>query len=115
VLWRFLRVRVASGSGQRPVRTGSRQLRPAAGHSPEAAGIEVLAAPEAFTNLDALDVLEQIVTARFVHNDRLIDALRQLASRLVGILHGCLKARTSLRRGHSLGASENLPLSSAAA
>jgi hypothetical protein len=66
------------------------------------------------------------VLARFVHNDRLIDALmtqafsalnaspgarayyillkargaehnaalRQLANRLVGILHGCLKART---------------------
>lgn len=68
---------------------------------------------------------KKVVLARFVHNDRLIDALitqafcalqaspgarayydkqrtrgldhhaaRQLANRLVGILHGCLKART---------------------
>ncbi|MFF3568648.1 hypothetical protein [Nocardia jiangxiensis] len=69
---------------------------------------------------------KKIVAARFVHNDRLIDALlrqafssltvspgarayydkhrsrglehraalRQLANRLVGILHGCLKTRT---------------------
>ncbi|MGH3722118.1 MAG: transposase, partial [Pseudonocardiaceae bacterium] len=69
---------------------------------------------------------KKIVMARFVHNDRLIDALmtqafaalnaspgargyydqlktngtehhaalRQLANRLVGILHGCLKTRT---------------------
>ena len=69
---------------------------------------------------------KKIVTARYVHNDRLIDALmtqafsalnaspgarayydqlkaggtehnaalRQLANRLVGILHGCLKTRT---------------------
>jgi transposase len=70
---------------------------------------------------------KKIVAARFVHNDRLIDALlrqafsaltvspgarayydkhrargldhhpalRQLANRLVGILHGCLKTRTT--------------------
>jgi hypothetical protein len=70
---------------------------------------------------------KKVVVARFVHNDRLIDALilqaqsalraspgarayydkqrdrglnhnaalRQLANRLVGILHGCLKARTN--------------------
>ena len=31
------------------------------------------------------------------------EALRRLASRLVGILHGCLKTRTLLRRGHRLG------------
>jgi hypothetical protein len=69
---------------------------------------------------------KKVVIARFVHNDRLIDALmtqafsalnaspgarayydqlkargtehnaalRQLANRLVGILHGCLKTRT---------------------
>ncbi len=70
---------------------------------------------------------KKIVTARYVHNDRLIDALmsqafsalqrlsrrtrllrlasapaalnyhaalRQLANRLIGILHGCLKTRT---------------------
>jgi transposase len=69
---------------------------------------------------------KKVVVARFVHNDRLIDALmtqafaalnaspgarayydhhrargaehnaalRQLANRLVGILHGCLKTRT---------------------
>jgi hypothetical protein len=69
---------------------------------------------------------KKVVLARFVHNDRLIDALgaqafaalsaspgarayydelrarevghhaalRQLANRLVGILHGCLKTRT---------------------
>ena len=68
----------------------------------------------------------KVVTARFVHNDRLVDALnaqafaaltassgartyydqqraagrghndalRRLANRLVGILHGCLKTRT---------------------
>ncbi|MFE3280280.1 transposase [Nocardia sp. NPDC059239] len=70
---------------------------------------------------------KKIVAARFVHNDRLVDALlrqafsaltvspgartyydkhrargldhhpalRQLATRLVGILHGCLKTRTT--------------------
>jgi hypothetical protein len=70
---------------------------------------------------------KKVVAARFVHNDRLIDALilqaqsalrvspgarayydkqrarglnhnaalRQLANRLVGILHGCLKTRTN--------------------
>ncbi len=69
---------------------------------------------------------KRVVTARFVHNDRLVDALitqafaalkaspgarayydrqrargaghnaalRQLANRLVGILHGCLRTRT---------------------
>ena len=31
------------------------------------------------------------------------DALRRLANRLVGILHGCLKTRDPLRRGHRLG------------
>jgi hypothetical protein len=71
----------------------------------------------------------KVVTARFVHNDRLVDALnaqafsalsvspgarafydqqraagrghndalRRLANRLVGILHGCLKTRTTYR------------------
>jgi len=70
---------------------------------------------------------KKVVAARFVHNDRLVDALnaqafsaltaspgarayydqqraaghghndalRRLANRLVGILHGCLKTRTS--------------------
>jgi transposase len=78
----------------------------------------------------------KLVAARYIHNDRLIDALmtqafaalsaspgarayydqlrargaghnaalRQLANRLVGILHGCLKTHP-LRRGHRLVAS----------
>src|ERR1017187_4608389 len=47
---------------------------------------------------------KKVVAARFIRNDRLTDALmaqaehnpalRKLASRLVGILHGCLKTRT---------------------
>ena len=34
-------------------------------------------------------------------------ALRQLGNRLVGILHGCLKARDALRRNHGLGLLEH--------
>jgi len=45
---------------------------------------------------------KKTVVARYVHNDRLVDALglqafaalRHLANRLVGILHGCLKTGT---------------------
>jgi len=45
---------------------------------------------------------KKVVMARYVHNDRLLDALnrqafaalRQLGNRLVGILHGCLKTGT---------------------
>ncbi len=80
---------------------------------------------------------KKVVAARFVHNDRLVDALnaqafsalhaspgarayydkqrargldhgpalRQLANRLVGILHGCLKSPHPLRRNDGLGAS----------
>jgi transposase IS116/IS110/IS902 family protein len=78
---------------------------------------------------------KKVVAARFVHNDRLTDALhaqaqsaltvspgartfydqqrarghehndalRRLANRLVGILHGCLKTGTPLQRGNRLG------------
>ena len=45
---------------------------------------------------------QKFVLARYVHNDRLTArgkdhnaALRQLANRLVGILHGCLKTNTT--------------------
>jgi Transposase/Transposase IS116/IS110/IS902 family len=87
------------------------------------------------------------VIARFVHNDRLIDALgaqafsalnaspgartyyddlrargighrdalRRLANRLVGILHGCLKTRTLYDEATAWGHRENLPQSSVAA
>ena len=49
----------------------------------------------------------KIVLARYVHNDRLVDALglqafaalRQLGNRLVGILHGCLKSGTNYDEG----------------
>jgi transposase len=90
---------------------------------------------------------KKIVAARFVHNDRLIDALRaqafaalnaspgarafydqqrakglehndalrRLASRLVGILHGCLKTRTLYNEATAWGHRENLPQSSVAA
>ena len=89
----------------------------------------------------------KIVAARFVRNDRLIDALmiqafaalrvspgarafydaqrakglehndalRRLASRLVGILHGCLKTRTRYDEAIAWGHRENLPQSEAAA
>ena len=89
----------------------------------------------------------KVVIARFVHNDRLIDALhtqafsaltaspgarafydaqrakglghndalRRLASRLVGILHGCLKTRTSYDEATAWGHRENPGQSSAAA
>jgi hypothetical protein len=85
--------------------------------------------------------------ARFVHNDRLVDALnaqafaslnaspgarayydelrargtehndalRRLANRLVGILHGCLKTRTLYDEATAWGHRENLPQSSIAA
>jgi transposase len=89
----------------------------------------------------------KIVAARYVRNDRLIDALmiqafaalrvspgarafydtqrakgiehndalRRLASRLVGILHGCLKTRTSYDETTAWGHRENIPQSPAAA
>jgi len=90
---------------------------------------------------------KKIVQARFVRNDRLIDALmlqafgalrvspgarafydaqrargcahnealRNLASRLVGILHGCLKTRTRYDEAIAWGHRENIPQSDAAA
>src|SRR5579859_261018 len=90
---------------------------------------------------------KKIVAARYVHNDRLVDALnaqafaslnaspgaralydelrargiehndalRRLANRLVGILHGCLKTRTLYDEATAWGHRENLPQSSAAA
>jgi hypothetical protein len=90
---------------------------------------------------------KKIVAARFVRNDRLIDALmlqafaalrvspgarafcdaqrakgtehndalRRLASRLVGILHGCLKTRTCYDETTAWGHRENIPQSEAAA
>ena len=89
----------------------------------------------------------KIVAARFVRNDRLIDALmiqafaalraspgarafydaqrakglehndalRRLASRLVGILHGCLKTRTCYDEATAWGHRENTPQSDTAA
>jgi transposase len=89
----------------------------------------------------------KIVAARFVRNDRLIDALmiqafaalrvspgarafydaqrakglehndalRRLASRLVGILHGCLKTRTRYDEAIAWRHRENIPQSDAAA
>jgi transposase len=90
---------------------------------------------------------KKVVAARFVHNDRLVDALnaqafaalkaspgarafydelrargiehndalRRLANRLVGILHGCLKTRTLYDEAVAWSHRENLPQSSAAA
>jgi len=90
---------------------------------------------------------KKIVAARFIHNDRLVDALmsqafsalgaspgarayydelrarglehndalRRLANRLVGILHGCLKTRTRYHEATAWHHRENLPQSSAAA
>jgi Transposase/Transposase IS116/IS110/IS902 family len=90
---------------------------------------------------------KKVVAARFIRNDRLIDALmtwafaslnaspgarafydqqrakglehndalRRLANRLVGILHGCLKTRTLYGETTAWGHRENLPQSSAAA
>jgi hypothetical protein len=43
------------------------------------------------------------------------DALRRLASRLVGILHGCLKTRTRYDEATAWGHWENIPQSEAAA
>jgi transposase len=89
----------------------------------------------------------KVVAARFIHNDRLVDALnaqafaalgaspgarayydelrdrkiehndalRRLANRLVGILHGCLKTGTLYDEATAWGHRENLPQSSAAA
>jgi hypothetical protein len=89
----------------------------------------------------------KIVAARFVRNDRLIDALmiqafaaprvspgarafydaqrakglehndalRRLASRFAGILHGCLKTRTRYDEATAWGHRENIPQSDAAA
>jgi transposase len=90
---------------------------------------------------------KKAVMARFVHNDRLVDALnaqafaslnaspgarayydelrargiehndalRRLANRLVGILHGCLKTRTLYDEATAWGHRQNLPQSSIAA
>jgi transposase len=90
---------------------------------------------------------KKVVAARFVHNDRLVDALnaqafaalnaspgarafydelrareiehndalRRLANRLVGILHGCLKTRTLYNEATAWGHRQNLPQSSVAA
>ncbi len=90
---------------------------------------------------------KKLVAARFVHNDRLVDALnawafssmlsspgarayydeqrakgtehndalRRLANRLVGILHGCLKTGTSYDEAIAWGHRENPGQSSAAA
>ena len=90
---------------------------------------------------------KKIVAARFIHNDRLVDALnaqafaslnaspgaralydelrargiehndalRRLANRLVGILHGCLKTRTLYDEATAWGHRQNLPQSSVAA
>jgi transposase len=90
---------------------------------------------------------KKVVAARFIHNDRLVDALnaqafaslnaspgaralydslrargiehndalRRLANRLVGILHGCLKTRTLYDETTAWGHRENLPQSSVAA
>jgi transposase len=90
---------------------------------------------------------KKVVAARFIRNDRLIDALmawafaslnaspgarafydqqrakglehndalRRLANRLVGILHGCLKTRTRYDEATAWGHRENLAQSSAAA
>ena len=90
---------------------------------------------------------KKVVAARYIHNDRLIDALiaqafaslnaspgarafydnlrardiehndalRRLANRLVGILHGCLKTRTLYDEATAWSHRENLPQSSVAA
>jgi transposase len=90
---------------------------------------------------------KKVVAARFIHNDRLVDALnaqafaslnaspgaralydelrargiehndalRRLANRLVGILHGCLKTRTCYDEATAWSHRQNLPQSSAAA
>jgi transposase len=90
---------------------------------------------------------KKVVAARFIHNNRLFDALnaqafaslaaspgaralhdelracgiehndapRRLASRLVGILHGCLKTRTCYDEETAWSHRENLPQSSVAA
>jgi hypothetical protein len=90
---------------------------------------------------------KKVVTARFIHNDRLVDALnaqaftalsaspgaralyddlrargiehndalRRLANRLVGILHGCLKTRTLYDEATAWSHRQNIPQSSVAA
>ena len=90
---------------------------------------------------------KKVVIARFIHNDRLIDALmswafsalnaspgarayydqlrtkgiehndalRRVANRLVGILHGCLKTRTLYDEATAWGHRENLGQSPVAA
>jgi Transposase/Transposase IS116/IS110/IS902 family len=90
---------------------------------------------------------KKVVAARYIHNDRLIDALiaqaftalntspgarayydslrargiehndalRRLANRLVGVLHGCLKTRTVYDEATAWAHRENLPQSSVAA
>jgi hypothetical protein len=90
---------------------------------------------------------KKVVAARFIHNDRLVDALnsqafaslnaspgartlyddlrargiehndalRRLANRLVGILHGCLKTRTPYNEATAWSHRQNLPQSSVAA
>jgi hypothetical protein len=83
--------RATSGAGDAHmladmVRAGSRQLRPAAGDSPEAEAVKVLARAHTTTARPAgttprpapspaLRARSKVLAARFIHNDRLIDAL----------------------------------------
>ena len=110
------------------VRTDSRQLREAAGDSPETEGIKVPARvhktmirladalnAQAFAALSASPgaraIYDELRTRGIEHND----ALRRLANRLVGILHGCLKTGSLYDEATAWGHRKNLPQSSAAA
>jgi transposase len=70
---------------------------------------------QAFTALNASPgaraFYDELRARGIEHND----ALRRLASRLVGILHGCLKTRTLYDEATAWGHRENLPQSSVAA
>jgi len=72
-------------------------------------------------NAQAFSALKASPGARALYDDLRArgiehnDALRRLANRLVGILHGCLKTRTLYDEATAWGHRQNLPQSSVAA
>ena len=70
---------------------------------------------QAFTSLNASPGARAFYDALRARGIEHNDALRRLANRLVGILHGCLKTRTLYDEATAWSHRENLPQSSAAA
>jgi hypothetical protein len=74
-------------------------------------GREAHASSGALASPGARALYDDLRARGIEHND----ALRRLANRLVGILHGCLKTRTLYDEATAWSHRQNLPQSSAAA